>query len=166
MLKLFSYIPKQYKSLFASTQNIYDYSLARLFSAQVPIHARSLDRIHIRGSKFFGFHGALPEENTLGQVFEVDTTVGCSLEEAGKNDDLTKTINYAEIHKIVERVITGPPHQLVESVAETICSQVLQHHLRVQMVQVHVKKHCIPGVPAVVQSVGVEITRMRKHDGR
>ncbi len=39
------------------------------------------------------------QENVLGQPFEVDATVFCSLKAAGTSDDLTKTVNYADVHR-------------------------------------------------------------------
>ena len=39
------------------------------------------------------------QENTLGQPFEVDVTVHCDLSKAGMTDDLSCTVNYAEIHR-------------------------------------------------------------------
>lgn len=50
--------------------------------------------------------------------------------------------------------MTGPPKQLLECVAETICQQVLQQHQMVSAIQLHVRKLSIPAVPAFVQSIG------------
>ncbi|KAG1665639.1 hypothetical protein FOA52_011233 [Chlamydomonas sp. UWO 241] len=119
------------------------------------------DLIHLRGARFYGYHGALPEENVLGQPFEVDASVSCDLRGAGTTDDLTQTVNYAEVHRIIQDILTGPPKQLIEAVAESICARVLKEHPRVHTVRVAVRKLSIPAVPAVVQSVGVEIERSR-----
>ncbi|MDP3766599.1 MAG: dihydroneopterin aldolase, partial [Dehalococcoidia bacterium] len=44
------------------------------------------DRIVLAGMRFFGYHGALPEERTRGQEFVVDVEVEADLREAGKSD--------------------------------------------------------------------------------
>uniref|UniRef100_A0A7R9VZE2 7,8-dihydroneopterin aldolase n=1 Tax=Chlamydomonas euryale TaxID=1486919 RepID=A0A7R9VZE2_9CHLO len=119
------------------------------------------DKIHLLGARFYGYHGALPEENVLGQPFEVDTTVTCDLRMAGQTDHLDATVNYAKVHNIVKDIVTGPPRQLIESVAEAICARVLEEHKMVHSVRVYVRKLNIPAVPAVVQSVGVEMERSR-----
>ncbi|WP_042761217.1 dihydroneopterin aldolase, partial [Streptococcus sobrinus] len=31
-----------------------------------------MDKILLKGCRFYGYHGALPEENRLGQIFVVD----------------------------------------------------------------------------------------------
>lgn len=120
-----------------------------------------LDRIHIRGIKLYGYHGALEEENRLGQTFMVDASIACSLQAAGSTDDLSKTINYAHAYEIIKQVVTGPPRKLIETVAEEICHKILQQHPRATQIQIHLRKLCIPAVPAHVESVGVEITRRR-----
>eukprot|EP00955_Chlamydomonas_euryale_P088599 364397-Chlamydomonas_euryale.AAC.6 len=66
------------------------------------------------------------QENVLGQPFEVDTTVTCDLRMAGQTDHLDATVNYAKVHNIVKDIVTGPPRQLIESVAEAICARVLE----------------------------------------
>ena len=120
-----------------------------------------VDRITIKGIKLFGRHGYSVEENKMGLTFVVDATISCSLEEAGKTDYLTKTINYASLYTIIEKVVTGPARKLIETVAEEICNDILEQHPRASKVQIHVQKQCIPGLPSVVDTVGVEITRTR-----
>ncbi|HEY9734659.1 MAG TPA: dihydroneopterin aldolase, partial [Trichocoleus sp.] len=49
------------------------------------------DHIHVTGIRAYGYIGALPEENVLGQWFEVDLTLWLDLAPAGESDDLTQT---------------------------------------------------------------------------
>ncbi len=42
------------------------------------------DKIILEGMVFFGYHGTLPEENTLGQRFVVDVTLHLDLRPAGE----------------------------------------------------------------------------------
>lgn len=41
----------------------------------------------------------LIQENKLGQPFEVDATVYMDMRPAGTSDDLTRTVNYADVHR-------------------------------------------------------------------
>ena len=44
-----------------------------------------------------GFHGVLPDEKRDGQDFVVDVVLHLDLRPAGTSDDLTATVNYAEV---------------------------------------------------------------------
>eukprot|EP00958_Prasinococcus_capsulatus_P004069 scaffold377_cov563-Prasinococcus_capsulatus_cf.AAC.28 len=58
-----------------------------------------LDRIYLKGVQFYGYHGALPEENILGQRFTVHAELYMCLGEAGVADELSKTASYAESYE-------------------------------------------------------------------
>mmetsp|Transcript_30623 Transcript_30623/g.59030 ORF Transcript_30623/g.59030 Transcript_30623/m.59030 type:complete len:88 (+) Transcript_30623:2-265(+) len=68
---------------------------AKSFSTET----RPTDRIFLRGLRFHGFHGVLPEERSLGQKFVVDLTLAVNLQRAGLSDNLEHTVNYAILHE-------------------------------------------------------------------
>jgi dihydroneopterin aldolase len=119
-----------------------------------------LDRIVLKGMRFHGRHGFMPQERDLGQVFEVDVEMSLDLEPAGKQDDLTLTVNYAEVFGLVEEVVTGRPCRLIESVAEQIAGLLLKGFSSVRLVKVTVKKPLAP-VKGVFDYMAVEVTRAR-----
>lgn len=51
-------------------------------------------------------------------------------------------------------MMEGPPRQLLEAVAEDICQGLLKQHLRLSAVSVAVSKISVPGVDAILDSVG------------
>ena len=55
-----------------------------------------MDKIKIKDLEVFAHHGVFKEENVLGQKFVVSVTFFLDTSLAGKNDDLEKSINYAE----------------------------------------------------------------------
>lgn len=59
------------------------------------------DKLILKGLIFYGFHGARPEERTLGQKFFVDVDAWMDLKPAGKSDNLSHTFNYVEIYRSV-----------------------------------------------------------------
>ena len=61
-----------------------------------------MDKIHIKDLEIIGFHGAIPEEKVLGQKFVLSFELDVDLRQAGKNDDLTKTVHYGELAQKVE----------------------------------------------------------------
>ncbi|WP_338013880.1 dihydroneopterin aldolase [Desulforamulus profundi] len=78
------------------------------------------DKIILKGMTFYGYHGVLPEEQRLGQLFEVDLELLTDLKPAGDSDDLKRSVSYADVFETVEQVVTGPPRRLLEAVAESI----------------------------------------------
>eukprot|EP00889_Picochlorum_renovo_P008701 jgi/Picre1/35731/NNA_003191.t1 len=84
------------------------------------------DSIRLKGLVFHGYHGVLPEENTLGQKFLVDATMYTNLRNAGNSDNLHDTIDYAKTYSMIKNIVEGKPHNLIESVAERIAQDILQ----------------------------------------
>src|SRR6266568_919357 len=103
-----------------------------------------VDRIRLNDMVFYGYHGALPEERKLGQRFVVSVELRVDLREAGQTDDLSKTVNYSEAYAAVRDIVTGPPHQLIESVAERIAAQLLGAHASIESVTVGIRKPEVP----------------------
>ena len=116
-----------------------------------------LDKIVIDGMEFYGFHGVLPEEKSLGQKFVVDLKLYLELSLAGNTDDLTKTINYAEVFNETERIVVSERYDLIERLAEKIAEKVLAD-FPVYKVTVRVKKPQAP-IKGNFNFVAVEITR-------
>src|SRR6185312_3508410 len=85
-----------------------------------------MDYIHLNEMEFYGYHGALPEENKLGQRFRVTVSLATNLAEAGKTDDLDKTVNYAEVYDVCRAIVEGEPVKLIETVAEKISATVME----------------------------------------
>ena len=63
----------------------------------------------------------------------------------------------------IKAIVEGPPHKLIESVAEQIAQRILRGHPSVAAVTVGVHKPQV-AVSGVVQSLGIEITRQRQQE--
>ncbi|OLO27403.1 dihydroneopterin aldolase [Alkalihalophilus pseudofirmus] len=118
------------------------------------------DKIIIEQMQFYGYHGVFPEETKLGQRFKVDAVLSLSLKEAGKNDDLNQTVNYAEVYEITKDIVENQTFKLVETIAERICSSLLKTFPNVQSCTIKVIKPD-PPINGHYHSVAVEITRSR-----
>lgn len=119
-----------------------------------------MDKIYLSNMRFYGYHGVFPEEKKLGQRFAVDLILEADLREAGKNDDLGLTVNYAEAYELTKRIVEGEPYQLVEAVAERIAEEVLASFSLVQQCKVKVIKPD-PPIHGHYDAVAIEITRSR-----
>jgi dihydroneopterin aldolase len=120
-----------------------------------------MDRIRLNEMVFYGYHGVLPEEQTLGQRFIVDLEIQTDLREAGASDDLAQTLNYAEVFRVVESIVTGPPFRLIEAVAERVAEAVLIDFAQAATVLVSVRKLSPPIPGAMIGSSEVQIERSR-----
>ncbi|MFC3882093.1 dihydroneopterin aldolase [Bacillus songklensis] len=119
-----------------------------------------MDKIYVNGMKFYGYHGVYPEENKLGQRFNVDLMVEVDLRRAGMTDDLQYTVNYAELYTICREIVEGKSFKLVEAVAEKVASKILGEFSIIQSCTVKLYKPD-PPIPGYYESVAVEITRSR-----
>lgn len=119
-----------------------------------------MDKIYLNKMEFYGYHGVYPEENKLGQRFIVDMQLELDLRDAGTNDDLDKTINYADAYKLVKEIVEGKPRKLVEAVAEEIQTNLFLKFKSLESTKVRITKPD-PPIPGHYESVAIEITRSR-----
>ncbi|WP_158738494.1 dihydroneopterin aldolase [Alteribacillus sp. YIM 98480] len=119
-----------------------------------------MDKIFLKGMQFYAYHGVFREENKLGQRFQVDLIMEADLSEAAAEDDLKKSVNYAEAHQAVKEIVEGQTYDLVESVAESISANILKQFPIVAEVTVKVIKPD-PPIPGHYEYVAIEITRKR-----
>jgi len=119
-----------------------------------------MDKILMKNMSFYGFHGVLPEENKLGQKFFVDAVLYVDLQEACSSDNVFDTVNYAEVHEIIQYHATIMRYKLLEALAENIVNEIFQKHSRVQEIELTIKKPEAP-VQGIFDYFGVEIRRKR-----
>ena len=117
-----------------------------------------MDKIHIKDLEIIGFHGSIPEEKVLGKKFVLSFELDVDLRQAGKNDDLTKTVHYGELAQKVEEEFTKTSYDLIEKAAEEICEFVLLNYPLVKKVKLLLKKPWAP-TRKHVEYVAVEIER-------
>lgn len=110
--------------------------------------------------QFYGYHGLMPEENKLGQRFQVDVELFIDLKKAGKTDNMDDSIHYGQVYEIIQQIVEGEAKKLVEAVAEAIAEKLLASFDLLRACQVKVTKPD-PPIPGHYQSVAVEIYRER-----
>ena len=117
------------------------------------------DRIELHGLRVRGFHGVLPEERRDGQLFGIDVILETDVSAAAAGDDLAQTVDYSTVARQVERIVAGPPVDLIESLAVRLADACLAHQ-GVQAVEIAVHKpHAPIGLP--FDDVVVRVRRTR-----
>jgi dihydroneopterin aldolase len=102
--------------------------------------------------QFYGYHGLIPEENTLGQRFEVDLEIFSDFRGYSRScpEDALK---YPDAYDIVERVVTKEVFGLVEELADAI-AEALQIEMGISQLVVRVRK---PHAPVAKAFGGIEV---------
>lgn len=95
--------------------------------------------ISIEGMEFKAFHGCFEEERVIGNKFIVDVILEANTEEAELTDNLTKTINYQEVYKLVKTEIEQHSN-LLEHIARRIVDKIKVQYKTVTKVKVTVSK--------------------------
>ncbi|QIA26206.1 dihydropteroate synthase [Thermaerobacter sp. PB12/4term] len=122
--------------------------------------ARGTGVIQLRGLRFVACHGVLPEEHKSPQPFLVDVDLGVDVTAAAARDDLSFTIDYAEVHRRVARILEGPHRRLIETLACAVADDLLAA-FPVGWVRVRVAKPEAP-LPGPSQGAAVEVWRGRE----
>jgi dihydroneopterin aldolase len=97
------------------------------------------DRITIHGLQAHAFHGVYASERERGQLFRVDAALELNTAPAAAGDDLARTVNYAELAKRLDAVLTGEPVNLLETLAQRLADVCLADPL-VDAVEITVHK--------------------------
>ncbi|MBT3270470.1 dihydroneopterin aldolase [Candidatus Poribacteria bacterium] len=124
------------------------------------------DRILLRDIRFYGNHGATVEEQDVGQWYAVDLDLYLDLAAAGGSDDLSKTVDYGEVCRMVMEFGSTRRFRLIEALAEEISSGVL-NNFAVDSVRIRVTKSTPAGLIASLSGLGtlgysaVEVHRSR-----
>ncbi len=101
-----------------------------------------------------------PEENKLGQRFNVDVELELDLQKAGQSDNMEDSIDYGAVYQVIKQVVEGKAFRLIETVAETISSKLLHKFTLIHACRIKVDKPD-PPIHGHYQSVAVEIYRER-----
>ncbi|HYP44839.1 MAG TPA: dihydroneopterin aldolase [Propionibacteriaceae bacterium] len=120
------------------------------------------DRVALRGIAGFGHHGVLADERRDGQQFVVDVSCRLDLAAAARTDDLSQTVDYAELARAIVADIEGDPVNLIEALADRIADTCLGAG-EVASVEVTVHKPQAP-MPVPVADVAVTLSRTRRSD--
>ncbi|MBD1875446.1 dihydroneopterin aldolase [Nodosilinea sp. FACHB-131] len=119
-----------------------------------------MDAIHLSNIRAYGYTGALPEENVLGQWFQADLTLYLDLAEATQSDRLADTHDYRTVINGTQQIIREAKFALIERLAGAIATLAMNSDPRLQQVTVKITK-LTPPIPDYTGQVAVEITRDR-----
>ena len=115
--------------------------------------------IKLKNIRVFSYHGCLEEEGKIGSEYRVDLKVKGDLSNSAKTDELSDTIDYVHLNKIVKEEM-NIRSKLLETVAERILKRIMDEFIMVQSARVDVSK-INPPIGGNVAMVTVTRTKSR-----
>jgi len=98
-----------------------------------------LDFIEITGIRAFGHHGADPGEKVVAQPFDIDVGFDIDLSAAGRSDALKDTLDYAQLHATIVKIVGERSYDLLERLGADLLAALLAD-TRVQRATVRIAK--------------------------
>ena len=111
--------------------------------------------ITLNGLRFYAYHGVLPQERRVGGYFVVSLRLGCDIIRAMQSDDVSDTLNYAEVYRVVKREMEIPSN-LLEHAAGRIVRAISKSFPAVTSIDLTLNK-VNPPMGADCQGAGVEV---------
>jgi len=128
-----------------------------------------MDQMKVTNIRCYGYTGFLPEEQVLGQWFNVNLTMDIDLSPSASSDNLNQTLDYCEAIEKVKNLIKGQKFALLEKLAsaisnervpEAIAKDILSFDL-VKQVRVELTKLAAP-IPDFDGEITIDITRAKE----
>ena len=112
-------------------------------------------QIEVNGIQLYAFHGCLEEEGRIGGHYIVDVSLTTDFTSAALSDDLTQTVDYVDINRIVSQEM-AIRSKLIEHVGQRISRRIYQELKAIEKLKVKITKLC-PPINGDVQNVAIII---------
>jgi len=117
-----------------------------------------MDKVFISGLSIQTTIGFFQWEKEIKQTLIIDLVMGWDTAKAAKNDELEKTLDYAEISEYIATFANENPVDLLETLAERLAQHLISRY-QIPWLNLKIGK---PGAIHNAMSVGVEIERGSK----
>lgn len=114
-----------------------------------------MDKVFIKGLHIQTTIGFFQWEKEIKQTLVIDVAMAWDIAKAAENDELAKTLDYAEISTAIETFANKNPVDLIETLAERMAA-FLMSQFHIPWLQLTIGK---PGAVHNAATVGVEIER-------
>tara|TARA_B110000503_G_scaffold32668_1_gene53111 strand:+ start:1519 stop:1875 length:357 start_codon:yes stop_codon:yes gene_type:complete len=118
-----------------------------------------MSTIRLKNIKIYAFHGCLVEESKIGSDYLVNLSVKANLTQAANSDQLSDTVDYVLLQKIVATEMQKRS-KLLEHVAQRIIDAIFKEVDLVQTVKIRVAK-VNPPIGGDVEDVSVVLKSCR-----
>ncbi len=118
-----------------------------------------MGKILVENIRVFAYHGCIGEEAIIGSEYKVNVTVYANLTKSAVSDQLSETVDYTHLNRIVKEEMQQKS-KLLEHVCRRILRRILQELSLVEKVQVSVSK-LNPPISGDVEAVTVVLKEKR-----
>jgi dihydroneopterin aldolase len=98
-----------------------------------------MNKVSVIGIQAFAFHGCLDEEAKIGNEYIIDVELITDFKESAMLDDLSKTIDYVIVNRIVEEEM-AIRSKLIETVGYRILARIKKESFLVEKATITIKK--------------------------
>lgn len=115
-----------------------------------------MDSIIIKDLEVYAFHGVNQQEKDLGQKFLLSLKMFLDLDKAAQNDDISRTVNYAELCLQIEDEFKAHKYNLIETAGEKLAEFILSKYNFIKGLKLVIKKPWAPiGRPVAYAAVEI-----------
>lgn len=111
--------------------------------------------IYINNIRLHACHGVLPQERITGGDYSIDAKIGYDISQAMLSDNVTDTLNYAEVFNIIKEEMAQDSN-LIEHVAGRIANRLIREYAQISTIMLRITK-CNPPMGANCDGAGIEI---------
>lgn len=119
-----------------------------------------MGKILLEEIEFYAFHGVFDEEQKIGGKYLIDIELEIDLEDSIKTDNLSDTIDYAQVYQVLKDEMEIPS-RLIEHVAGRILEALLHQFEKLNYTKIKLTK-VKPPIAGQVKSVAVELEKRRQ----
>ncbi len=116
--------------------------------------------IRLKKISFYAYHGVFRQEQNVGGKFEADVDIHTDFSEAAQSDDLTQTVDYEKVYKLIISISDSQKYYLLEALAMKIVDELFNNFSMITFVSLKIRKNN-PPIGGVVDSVEVEVAKSR-----
>lgn len=120
--------------------------------------------IKVENIRVFAHHGCLKEETAIGSDYRVDLEVKANLQTSATSDELSDTVDYVFLNKVVREEM-ALPSKLLETVAKRILNRIFSEDNLVTKATVSVSK-VNPPIGGDVEMVTIKLSEKRKTNSK
>ncbi|MDO5707054.1 MAG: 2-amino-4-hydroxy-6-hydroxymethyldihydropteridine diphosphokinase [Andreesenia angusta] len=120
-----------------------------------------MGKIIMKNLAFYSYHGAMKEENVLGQKFFIDLELVADIDKSAYTDSVEDTVHYGEVYQTIKDIMENSKYNLIEAVAQKIIDEIFKKFDKVEEIDIVVKKPEAP-VPGIYDYFAVNFNEKRK----
>lgn len=117
-----------------------------------------MDIISIKDLSVYAYHGVMPEENVVGQRFDISVDMYVDNCAAVKADEVNRALNYAKVCQSIQEFVQNNTYNLIETLAEHLAERLLMSYNNIDKLTLEIKKPWAP-IHMPIDTVSVKIER-------